>query len=215
MLESRHLMGLFLGVVVVCGVFFTLGYVMGRTQGDSTVRAANIAGPVGAGIASPLPAASATAKSGASAPTPNEWTFPSATGTKKQPDRLEPKVPASANGGGGAATLTPAFEAAPPPRPVASASAVASKPAAKTPSKLRAPVVPRGAIVLQVAALSREGDAMALADALQQKSFPAFVLQPQGDNLYRVQVGPYADSESADAGKKALQREGFKAILKR
>ena len=30
-LESRHLVGLFLGVVLLCGVFFTLGYVMGRT----------------------------------------------------------------------------------------------------------------------------------------------------------------------------------------
>ena len=31
-LESRHLVGLFLGVVLLCGVFFTLGYVMGKTQ---------------------------------------------------------------------------------------------------------------------------------------------------------------------------------------
>src|ERR1700683_5161375 len=31
-LESRHLVGLFLGVVLLCAVFFTLGYVMGRTQ---------------------------------------------------------------------------------------------------------------------------------------------------------------------------------------
>ena len=31
-LESRHLVGLFLGVVLLCGVFFTLGYVMGRTN---------------------------------------------------------------------------------------------------------------------------------------------------------------------------------------
>ena len=29
-LESRHLVGLFLGVVLLCGVFFTLGYVMGH-----------------------------------------------------------------------------------------------------------------------------------------------------------------------------------------
>jgi cell division septation protein DedD len=211
MLESRHLMGLFLGVVVVCGVFFTLGYVMGRTQGDSTVRAANIAGPVGAGIAAPLP----TAKSAPMTPAASDWALPSATETRKSPERLQPTAPAGPKGGGGATTLTPAFEVAPPPRSAASASAVASKPAPKLPAKLRAPSVPRGAIVLQVAALSRESDALALAEALQHKSFPAYVLQPQGDTLYRVQVGPYADSESADSGKKALQREGFKAILKR
>src|SRR5271168_3639172 len=40
-LESRHLVGLFLGVVLLCGVFFTLGYVMGRTQYGGSVHAAD------------------------------------------------------------------------------------------------------------------------------------------------------------------------------
>ena len=40
-LESRHLVGLFLGVVLLCGVFFTLGYVMGRTQYGGAVHAAD------------------------------------------------------------------------------------------------------------------------------------------------------------------------------
>ncbi len=39
-LESRHLVGLFLGVVLLCGVFFTLGYVMGKTQYGGLVHAA-------------------------------------------------------------------------------------------------------------------------------------------------------------------------------
>ena len=51
------------------------------------------------------------------------------------------------------------------------------------------------------------------ADALQQKKFPAFVLD--GGGLYRVQVGPYADVASAEIAKQALTREGFKAIVKR
>ena len=38
-LESRHLVGLFLGVVLLCGVFFTLGYVMGRNQFGGPVHA--------------------------------------------------------------------------------------------------------------------------------------------------------------------------------
>ena len=43
-LESRHLVGLFLGVVLLCGVFFTLGYVMGKTQ-YGTTQVANAASP--------------------------------------------------------------------------------------------------------------------------------------------------------------------------
>src|ERR1035437_10186280 len=42
-LESRHLVGLFLGVVLLCGVFFTLGYVMGRNQFGGSVHAAESA----------------------------------------------------------------------------------------------------------------------------------------------------------------------------
>src|SRR5580698_9230244 len=39
-LESRHLIGLFLGVVILCAVFFSLGYVMGKSQYNGSVHAA-------------------------------------------------------------------------------------------------------------------------------------------------------------------------------
>jgi len=54
-----------------------------------------------------------------------------------------------------------------------------------------------------------------LAGSLQKKEFPAFVLTPTADHFYRVQVGPYADAQSADAAKKGLETAGFKAILKK
>ena len=40
MLESRHVIGLFMLMLLFSGVFFTLGYVMGRNQIDSPVSAA-------------------------------------------------------------------------------------------------------------------------------------------------------------------------------
>src|SRR5262249_35433790 len=40
-LESRHVIGLFLLMLLFSGVFFTLGYVMGRGQFDTQVRAAS------------------------------------------------------------------------------------------------------------------------------------------------------------------------------
>src|SRR5271169_6456652 len=39
-LESKHLAGLFLLLVVIFGVVFTLGYLLGRSQYDPKVRAA-------------------------------------------------------------------------------------------------------------------------------------------------------------------------------
>jgi cell division septation protein DedD len=65
---------------------------------------------------------------------------------------------------------------------------------------------------LQVAAVSRQDDALSIASSLQKKRFPATVLAPQKDKFYRVQVGPYKDQKSADAAKKGLEGAGFKAF---
>jgi cell division septation protein DedD len=72
-----------------------------------------------------------------------------------------------------------------------------------------------GAVVLQVAALRHQSDALAMADVLQQKKFPSFVVAPTTDSLYRVQVGPYRDEHAADSARSALDHAGFKAIIKR
>ena len=69
--------------------------------------------------------------------------------------------------------------------------------------------------MLQVAAVTHESDAMAMADVLQQKHFPSFVVTPTNDNFYRVQVGPYPDVQAAEAAKQALDHAGFIAIIKR
>ena len=73
----------------------------------------------------------------------------------------------------------------------------------------------KGEVILQVAALRHESDALAMADALQQKKFPSFVVTPAGDGFYRVQVGPYTDERSAEAARTALEHSGFKAIIRR
>jgi cell division septation protein DedD len=77
-----------------------------------------------------------------------------------------------------------------------------------------APSVSKGSYVLQVAALRTDADAMAVANDLRKKKFPAFVLAPQGDKYYRVQVGPYTDEKSVQGAKKGLESAGFKAIIK-
>ena len=73
----------------------------------------------------------------------------------------------------------------------------------------------KGSVVLQIAALTHQSDALAMADMLQQKKFPSFVVTPTTDNFYRVQVGPYSDQHAAESAKTALDHAGFKAIIKR
>jgi DedD protein len=205
-LESRHLVSLFLGVVLLCGVFFTLGYVMGHNQYGGPVQASESAGteqPVGR--PGPKPKAE---QSPAATPAPanNEWDFYSKKNADQTVDSLS-KPAASPS-------------AAPLARPASpSSAATAPNPAAgKTPTpaaRFEPPKLYKGALVLQVAAVTHESDAMAMADVLQQKRFPAFVVTPTNDNFYRVQVGPYPDVQAADAAKQSLDHAGFIAIIKR
>ncbi len=193
--ESRHLVGLFLGVVLLCGVFFTLGYVMGRSQNESSVRAAAPSKEKGP---APTPAA-AQDKTAPGVPGPSEWDFYKTSETSKPAERPQPSA-------------SPSSSSAQPSAPTETVSKGAP---AKNKAPLSPPLIPRGAVVLQLAALTRQSDALALAEALQQKKYPAFVLMPTSDNLYRIQVGPYADRQSAEIARRSLEREGFKAIIKR
>ena len=209
-LEGRHVIGLFILMLLFSGVFFTLGYVMGRNQYDGQVRAAPSSHmPVDAahsskGEAAPNSANSADASKNTgntpASPPFSEWEFYRA-GSSKPDARLSKPVspePAPARAVGGR-----------------SASPAAKPASAGDRSALNAPLIPGGAYVLQVAALTKESDALALAESLQKKKFPAFVLTPGADHYYRVQVGPYADAQSANIARKGLEHAGFKALLKR
>jgi cell division septation protein DedD len=209
-LESRHVIGLFLLMLVFSAVFFTLGYVMGRNQYDGQVRAANTQHDVADGVvkkseggskhAANTPAANipATNIPATEEPSPNsDWEFYSTDKQKETSDHLKPVGPSSISSAAKTApqnnantkTVATVFEAPKPPQ--------------------------SGAYTLQVMAVRRESDALDLAKRLQKNKFPAFVLTPQGSKYYRVQVGPYSDKKSAEAAKKGLEGAGFRAIVKR
>jgi len=214
-LESRHLVGLFLGVVLLCGVFFTLGYVMGRTQYGGAVHAAD-------GFNSNVPSASVSPKSKAApaaktAPAPPEnggWDF--YDNKKSASDHLEP-APATAAPSvplTKAPASVPAVAAksnnAPPP----AATKTVAAPTPKQPARFQPPALSKNSIIVQVAAVKLQRDALEMADAIQQKKFPSFVATSPADTLYHVQVGPYPDMPSAENAKRALEQLGFKPIIK-
>jgi DedD protein len=194
-LESKHVIGLFMLMLVFSGVFFALGYVMGRNQYDGQVRAAtNPRSAPDAGVSpKPDPAPKHATSTPANAYPPSDvatqpssdWGFYNA-GKTAPDDNLKPAPPATSK-----AINT------------ASRSKISSNASASG-----------GTYVLQVAALRRESDAHSVALGLQKKKFPAFVIAPQSDKYYHVQVGPYADQKSAEAAKKGLESAGFKAIVK-
>jgi DedD protein len=203
-IESRHLVGLFLGVVLLCGVFFTLGYVMGKTQySGAAVHAAESLWKQAKPSPAPKTGPAKTEK-GTNANDSPEWDF----SASKKPEG-KPEAPASA------AVSQPASQPVSPGTGPTNAALKTAPAAPKPLARFQPPRIPRGAILLQIAALKSEGDAMALADALQRKRFPAFVVIPGADSFYHVQVGPYADPQSANIAKLSLDHEGFKAIIKR
>lgn len=209
MLESRHVIGLFLLMLLFSGVFFTLGYVMGRGEYSSQASTSAVSRSAFDAIfpkTSPAPKRAdktpvSAAQPAAPAAPNSDWEFYNAGKPKTTEDHLKPASSVK--------TVPAVAKSDLPPKPV---SASAKGPvASKSPNAASAS---SGSYTLQVAALTREADALDLASRLQKKKFPVFVLSPQADKYYRVQVGPYSDQKSADAAKKGLEAAGFKAIVK-
>ena len=231
-LGPGKLLGLFFMLVAVCGVFFAIGYSLGKTSAreqavnDKTALNASLSVPsVGdSSVAKPSavisaknePQATASDEQAAAKPQ-TDMTFYNAV---KQSDRGA--QPASTDGAQPATSKASQAQAA-DPRAAKSAVPAEAKPAPevkaepKSEAKPSAAPVASGAFVVQIAAVSREEDAAALAGALRKKSYSVFVVNNPAvhDKLYHVQVGPFATLQDAEAMKIKLTGEGYNPIVKR
>jgi cell division septation protein DedD len=224
------LLGLFFMLVAICGVFFAIGYSLGKTSAreqalnDKTSLNASLSAPVVGDASAPKPSAAVQGKgepegSASSqqekAPTGPDLTFfnavkqsegagqPATEAAKPTASKVEPQASSAAPAG---ASEAPA--AAQPTTGTAE-----SKAAPKT--EVTAPA--SGTFVVQIAAVTREEDAAALAGALRKKSYSVFVVNNQAvhDKFYHVQVGPFATLQDAEAMKAKLTGEGYNPIVKR
>jgi DedD protein len=200
-LEGRHVIGLFMLMLLFSGVFFTLGYVMGRNQYDGQVRAASNPRTL-----LPAPVAIKPDRNDSAARHLNDTRHDSDPSTETS---TQPNSDWSFYNAGKSSAPDDNFKPwSPAPRAVSAGSR------GRSAKNTALPAIPVGSYTLQVAALRRESDALTLAAHLQKKKFPAFVAAPQADKYYHVQVGPFADQKSADAAKKGLEGSGFRAIVK-
>lgn len=231
-LESRHLIGLFVVIVVIFGVVFSLGYELGRNQVGTHVQAA--AAPPDSDATAPEPAlkpevitnpASSAATSSAKPMTgdkiasqpaapASDWDFYKSADSNPPAAHLE--KPAKTERVNPAASQPAAI----PPKTTINAPRTKPTPvtmpvkSTRSPS-MDAPLLPHGSILLQVAALTRQSDALSMASILHQKRFPAIVVPPGADHYYHVQVGPYRDVAAANHAREALEKAGFNSIIKR
>lgn len=201
-LGAGRMLALFFVFVLVCAVFFAIGFSLGR---KTTMALA------GEGASGPITAVSSVTRPSAGKDTsakPASLADPSAD---KSAGLNAPSTAAAMPDAQGQTSSTG------PASAPATASAVAGPSGSappNSPANGAAPVA--GSYFVQVAAVSRQEDADSLVEALKKKQYPAFALNnPSADKFFHVQVGPYADIKEADAMRTRLIADGYNPIVKK
>src|SRR5271154_6784642 len=146
-LESRHLVSLFLGVVLLCGVFFTLGYVMGHNQYGGPVHAADSLDNSAPSVRPAPKPKEVEAAPVAANPANNEWDFYS---KKNNDDHGEPLAKPSVSTAAPSPAVSPRAPNSVPAAPAGNAKTVQAS------ARFQPPHLVKGSVVLQIAALTRE-----------------------------------------------------------
>jgi len=196
-LGTGRMLALFFAFVLVCAVFFAIGFSLGRRTASAGVgRLPGAAAGASADVVRP-----SAAKNDALQKTPRsgDFSFYKAVGEKNANAALAPPdtkaQPADATAGA-------------PPKPATDATSAA--PASSTTASSTS-----NSYYVQVAAVTRQEDADALVEALKKKDYPAFANNASVDKYYRVQVGPYADFKDAEAMRARLVSDGYNPIVKK
>ena len=201
-LSSRHLILIFLGGGAVCGIFFSLGFLVGFNERFSRST------PVSEVVTAP----------GAIPPTVN----PPVEDVSVNPQG--PSAPLNRSPDAGVTALG-AVEPK-PAEPAAKKTAAANPPAdvkaapegnPQPPPHPAASEVGQG-VTLQIAALRSKQDAEALVAVLKGRGYPVFLVAPEyakaDDNYFRVQVGPFRTHEDAEKVRAKLAQEGFRPFIR-
>jgi DedD protein len=186
-LGTGKMLALFFGLVALCGVFFGMGYKLGRS---SVTPATSVAGSSATASTVTNPAVRPSAiKSANDAPSATDVAFYNSRGQTPSSSRSNAESAKSGDAGGA--------------KPDDNQSA----------ADPNAPPALNGYYV-QVAAVSKQEDGEALVDALKKKQYPAFA-SAGPDKLFHVQVGPFGDIKSAEDMRAKLVVDGYNPILKK
>jgi DedD protein len=229
-LSTASLLGIFFGLVLVCGVFFGFGYSIGRGTGATAQASPVPSSPTGkTGEAdetatnppAPAPAAQQTTPQHNHSQA-NAKAASAPAGTQPQADETPREEPTGSENAAEPPASTRSDVAGAPVKPVDPARATTSKPSAQKATVLvaatgalnvsAAPV--SGQPMVQIAAVARPEDANVLVSALRQRGYGAVVRNDPQDKLLHVQVGPFSDRTQATAIKQKLLSDGYNAIIK-
>jgi DedD protein len=198
-LGTGRMLAIFFTFVLVCALFFSIGFSLGRR---TTIAGVGSLGIAHAGNPATIVRPSASRNDAPQpAPQSGDFSFYKAVGEKNANAALAPqdsKTPASAGTTSTSPTATPTAE----PSKTATDAATAAPSSA--------------GYYVQVAAVSRQEDAESLVEALKKKQYPAFTANNStGDKFYHVQVGPYTELKDAEAMRARLIGDGYNPIVKK
>jgi hypothetical protein len=205
-LGNRQLLSVFFIVVILLGVFFTMGYIVGR---NSAPVIATDSGPSRKNDSKPL-----VVDSTSKAPEPTPTAAPKETAVQqpppepvKEPEPDKPKAPPKET-----AKAEPVKPEPEKPKETAKerrAEAKAKKEAAAAKLEKAKPETgaPSGTYLQLAATTQREAEIM--VDVLRKKEFKATAAEvPEKPGLFRVLVGPLADA-AVNRTRTDLQGAGF------
>jgi DedD protein len=227
-----RMLGLFFVLVAICGVFLSIGYSLGKSnareqalndEAPSQVLAAAPPAATSSEQGADKPSAAVASKSDAAQPAQEQ------TATSNGQNNLTFYKAVQQGSAGNPpnskdSALTPVPEAEAPTEIVPATSPQNAPPAKGAISQASAPAISHsgpvtgpGTIVVQIAAVTREDDAVSLAGALRKKDYNVIVVKNSAvnDKFYHVQVGPFTSIKDADAMKAKLIAEGYNPIVKR
>jgi cell division septation protein DedD len=200
-LSTTTILASVIGLVVLCGGFFGLGYMVGH-KGS--------AAPVVDAATVPSSAANDAASSAASM-----QPKPSADQQSNLPEQAAPSSTAPA-----ADSSTAAPVAAPPvSAPLVTPPAVHTAPPALNPpqrtvaSKAAPAMAASSEIMVQIASVSHQEDADVLVGALRKRGYAVSVQHDLGDNMLHVRIGPFTNQVDANVMRIKLLNDGYNAIV--
>jgi DedD protein len=210
-LSTASLLGIFFGLVLVCGVFFGFGYSMGRGTG-ATAQARPV--PTSGSSGEAEEAATENPPAPARAPQPAAKQQDDSEATAPAPITARPKAVETPK-----EDVAQTEKAAAPVPAETPAQLVTSKPAAGKVAPVYQPPTDAapttaGQPMVQIAAVSRPQDADVLVAALRQRGYGVVVRSEPQDHLLHVQVGPFANRTQATEVKQKLLSDGYNAIIK-
>ncbi|WP_109488125.1 SPOR domain-containing protein [Occallatibacter savannae] len=207
--ESNHteltlglgtVLGLGVGLLLLCVVCFALGYLAGHRSSTRETAAVLVPdSPAG------IPPGRTGAKPGATRQAPAQ---PSPVTTVNDADRPPSSTAEAASGS--LADSSAAQSAGAQVRPALQGSTDSQAPA---PLHVQPATSQVQGWMVQIAAVSRTDDADVLIGALKKRGYAVTARRELGDNLIHVQTGPFTSRNDANSMRQKLLNDGYNAIV--